>query len=115
MQKVMQEFKAFLMKGSLVQLAIAFVMGIAFSTLVTSFINTMINPLIGAIFTEPSFSSVTIPLWSDARLQIGSFVMALITFVAVAASEAMATGSAVVSSSTALAATIRSGFWFFRL
>ena len=85
MQKILQEFKDFLMRGNLIELAIAFVMGLAFSNLVTAFVNTMVNPLLGAIITEPSFSSWSVPLWSGARLALGSFIMAMITFAAVAA------------------------------
>ncbi|MBU1227895.1 MAG: large conductance mechanosensitive channel protein MscL [Actinobacteria bacterium] len=85
MQKILQEFKDFVMRGTLIELAVAFIIAAAFTALVTAFIGTMINPLLGAIFTEPNFNSVTIPLWSDARLQIGSFIMAVITFLSIAA------------------------------
>jgi len=73
-QKLLQEFKDF-----------AFIMAGAFAALVTSFIGTMISPLLGAIFGEPNFGFVTIPLWSGARLQIGSFFMAIVSFAAIAA------------------------------
>ena len=85
MQKLLQEFKDFVMRGNLVELAVAFIMAGAFAALVTSFIGTMISPLLGAIFGEPNFGFVTIPLWSGARLQIGSFLMAIISFAAIAA------------------------------
>ena len=85
MKNILKEFKDFAVKGNLIELAIAFIMAGAFATLVTAFIGTMINPLLGAIFGKPDFSNVTIPLWSDARLYIGSFLMAVITFASIAA------------------------------
>ncbi len=86
MDKILKEFKDFIMRGNLIELAIAFVMGIAFSTLVTAFVGNLINPLIGAIFGQPNFSSLTIDLWSGAVLRYGFFLNDALTFVAVAAS-----------------------------
>ncbi|MCJ7725821.1 MAG: large conductance mechanosensitive channel protein MscL [Acidimicrobiia bacterium] len=85
MKNALKEFKDFAMRGILIELAIAFIMAGAFATLVTAFIGTKINPLLGAIFGKPDFSSVTIPLWANARLFIGSFLMATISFASVAA------------------------------
>ena len=86
MQKILQEFKDFMMRGNLIELAIAFVMAAAFGALVNAFIDTLINPLVGAIFGQPSFSSLTIDLWSNAVLYYGAFLTELITFVGIAAS-----------------------------
>ena len=83
MRKILDEFKDFVARGSVIDLAIAFVMGVAFSTLVTSFVNTIINPFIGAIFGQPSFSSLTIDLWSGAVLSYGAFFNAILNFLAV--------------------------------
>ena len=85
MQKILQEFKDFVMRGNLIELAVAFIMAGAFALLVTSFIDTMISPLLGAIFGEPNFGTVTIPLWSGARLFVGAFFMAILSFAAIAA------------------------------
>jgi large conductance mechanosensitive channel len=76
-------------EGNLIELAIAFVMGIAFSTLVTAFVDNLINPLIGAIFGQPNFSGLTIDVWSGAVLRYGSFLNDALTFLAVAAAQAV--------------------------
>ena len=86
MEKIIKEFKDFIMRGNLIELAIAFVMGLAFSAVVTSFVDHLVNPLIGAIFGQPDFSSMTIGLWSNATLRYGAFLNEAITFVAIAAS-----------------------------
>lgn len=86
MKKILGEFKDFLMRGNLVELAIAFVMAAAFSALVNSFVDTIVNPIVGAIFGQPSFSSLTIDLWSNAVLYYGAFLTEVITFAGIAAS-----------------------------
>jgi large conductance mechanosensitive channel len=84
--KILKEFKDFIARGNLVELAVAFVMGAAFGALVTAFIDHIVNPVIGAIFGQPDFSTLTIDLWGDAVLRYGAFLTALITFLTVAAS-----------------------------
>ncbi len=86
MDKILKEFKDFIARGNLVELAVAFVMGAAFGALVTAFIDHIVNPIIGAIFGQPNFSTLTIDLWGDAVLRYGAFLTALLTFVTVAAS-----------------------------
>ena len=86
MDKILKEAKGFIMRGNLIELAIAFVMAIAFSALVTAFVDHLVNPLIGAIFGQPDFSSLTIGLWSNATLRYGAFLNEMLTFLAVAAS-----------------------------
>ena len=86
MDKILKEFKDFILRGNLIELAIAFVIGIAFSALVTAFVDNLVNPLIGAIFGQPDFSSLTIGLWSNATLRYGAFLNEMLTFLAVAAS-----------------------------
>lgn len=85
MKSILKEFKDFAVKGNLIELAIAFIIAGAFAALVTAFIGTMVNPLLGAIFGKPDFNSVTIPLWANARLFVGSFLMAVINFASIAA------------------------------
>jgi large conductance mechanosensitive channel len=83
-RKILDEFKDFVARGSVVDLAIAFVMGVAFSALITSFVDSIINPFIGAIFGQPSFAGLTIDLWSGAVLRYGAFLNAVLNFLAVA-------------------------------
>jgi large conductance mechanosensitive channel len=85
-QKILSEFKAFLMRGNLIELAIAFVMAVAFTALVTAFVDHLVNPLVGAIFGQPDFNSMSIDLWTDARLRYGAFLNETITFLGIAAS-----------------------------
>jgi large conductance mechanosensitive channel len=84
-EKMLKEFKDFLTRGNIVDLAVAFVLGVAFGAVVTSFVENILNPIIGAIFGQPSFDSLTIDLWGDAVLFYGTFLTALLSFVLVAA------------------------------
>jgi large conductance mechanosensitive channel len=82
--KILNEFKAFLMQGNLITLAIAFVMGVAFAAVLTSFVGDIITPIIGAIFGKSDFSSLTFTI-HKSLFKYGSFITALITFVSIAA------------------------------
>jgi large conductance mechanosensitive channel len=81
---VIKEFRDFLMRGNLVELAVAFVMGLAFAALITSFVDDLIMPIIAMIIGKPDFSSLTFTI-NDAVFRYGAFITALITFVATAA------------------------------
>jgi large conductance mechanosensitive channel len=78
------EFRDFLMRGNLVELAVAFVMGLAFAALVGAFIASFVIPFISMIIGEPDFSGLTFTV-NDAVFTYGSFITALITFVSTAA------------------------------
>lgn len=78
------EFKAFLMRGNVVELAVAVVIGIAFGAVVDSFVTGLLTPLIAAIMGESSLSSLTFDI-GDATFFYGSFLDTLIYFVMVAA------------------------------
>ena len=82
--KILNEFKAFLMQGNLITLAIAFVMGVAFAAVLTSFVGDIITPIIGAIVGKSDFSSLTFTI-HKSLFKYGSFITALITFVSIAA------------------------------
>jgi large conductance mechanosensitive channel len=84
MGKILKEFKDFLLQGNLITLAIAFVMGLAFAALLTSFVGDIITPIIGAIFGKADFSSLTFTI-HKSLFKYGSFITALITFVSIAA------------------------------
>lgn len=85
----MKGFIEFMRKGNLVQVAVAFVMGLAFAAVVTSFVNDLISPLLG-LFGGVDFSSKTACLTDtcDATegvlLSWGAFLTAVITFVTTA-------------------------------
>ena len=81
---MLREFKDFLMKGNIVDLAVAFVIGVAFAAVVNSFVNDLIMPVIAMIIGKPDFSDLTFTI-NDAVFRYGSFITAAITFVSTAA------------------------------
>jgi len=81
---VVKEFKDFLFRGNIIELAVAFVMGLAFAALVNSFVNDLVMPIIAMIFGKPDFSDLTFTI-NDAVFRYGAFITAAITFVAIAA------------------------------
>jgi large conductance mechanosensitive channel len=76
---MLQGFKEFVLKGNLVELAVAFVMGLAFASVVSEFTN-MLMGFIGKVGGQPDFSQVEL-----AGVNVGLFINALISFVIVAA------------------------------
>ncbi len=81
---MLKEFRDFLMRGNLVELAVAFVMGLAFAALVGSFISSFVMPLVSLIIGKPDFSGLTFTV-NDVVFTYGSFITVAITFVATAA------------------------------
>jgi len=81
---MLREFKEFLMKGNIVELAVAFVMGVAFAAVVNSFVNDLIMPILAMIFGKPNFDDLTFTI-NEAVFRYGSFITAVITFVSIAA------------------------------
>ena len=81
---MVKEFRDFLMRGNLVELAVAFVMGLAFAALVTSFVDDLIMPIVAMIIGKPDFSGLTFTI-NDAVFRYGAFITAAITFVTTAA------------------------------
>jgi large conductance mechanosensitive channel len=80
---VLKEFKDFLMKGNIVELAVAFVMGVAFGAVVNSFVNNLVMPVIAMIIGKPDFSDLTFTI-NDAVFRYGAFLTDVITFLATA-------------------------------
>ncbi len=80
---MLKGFRDFIMRGNVVDLAVAVVMGAAFGALVTSFVTSILTPLIAAIFSKPDFSRLT---WNlhGAVISYGTFLNALISFLLVA-------------------------------
>jgi large conductance mechanosensitive channel len=76
---MIQGFKEFILKGNLVELAVAFIMGLAFASVVTEFTDVLMG-FIGKAGGEPDFSSVEL-----AGVNVGQFINALISFLIVAA------------------------------
>jgi large conductance mechanosensitive channel len=77
-------FKAFLLRGNVVELAIAVVIGVAFGVVITAFVKDMVTPLIAAIGGQPDFSSMSFTI-NNSKFLYGDFLNALIAFVIIAA------------------------------
>ena len=81
---MLKEFKEFLMKGNIVDLAVAVVIGVAFGALVTSLVNDLLTPVIGAIIGKADFSALNFTI-NGSKFTYGNFINALISFVSVSA------------------------------
>jgi large conductance mechanosensitive channel len=81
---MIKEFRDFLLRGNIVELAVAFVMGLAFAAVVNSFVNDLVMPLIAMVIGEPDFSGLTFTI-NDAVFRYGAFITAAIQFLAIAA------------------------------
>lgn len=80
---MIKEFKEFAFKGSLLDVAVGFVLGLAFATVITSLVQDVLTPIIGAIFGQPDFSGLSITI-GDSQILYGNFLNALIAFLLVA-------------------------------
>jgi large conductance mechanosensitive channel len=76
---MLTDFKKFILRGNVVDLAVAVVVGVAFAAVVTAFVNDLITPLIAAIFGKQNFSGLYFTL-NHSRFQYGSFINALLSF-----------------------------------
>ena len=81
---MLKEFKDFLLRGNIVELAVAFVLGVAFGALVTSFVDNLVMPVVAMIIGKPDFSDLTFTI-NDAVFRYGAFITDAITFLATAA------------------------------
>jgi large conductance mechanosensitive channel len=84
MSGLLKEFKAFLIRGNIVDLAVAFVLGIAFSAVVTALVSDLVTPIIAAIFGKPNFSELSFTI-NNSQFLYGAFLNAVIAFVSIAA------------------------------
>ena len=82
--EMIKEFKDFILRGNLVDLAVAVVIGTAFGALVSAFVKDLVTPLIAAIGGKPDFSQLTFTI-NDSRFLYGDFINALLAFLIVAA------------------------------
>lgn len=80
---MLKDFKKFILRGSVVDLAVAVVIGAAFGAVVTSLVKDVFTPLIAAIFGKPDFSNFHIVL-NKSDILYGDFLNALIAFLIVA-------------------------------
>ena len=83
MRSVASEFRAFVLRGNVVDLAVAVVIGAAFGAVVTSLVENIITPLIGAIGGQPDFSGLSFTI-NNSVFNYGLVLNALISFLIVA-------------------------------
>ena len=81
---MLAEFKDFLFRGNIVELAVAFVMGIAFAAVVDSLVENLVMPIVAMIIGKPDFSSLTFTV-NDAIFSYGAFITDAIQFAAIGA------------------------------
>ena len=83
MKSFMEEFKEFISRGNVMDMAVGIIIGGAFTAIVNSLVADIINPLLGC-FVSMDFSAWTIPLVGEAALGIGNFINAVISFLIMA-------------------------------
>jgi len=81
---MLKEFRDFLFRGNIVELAVAFVMGLAFAAVVNSLVNNLLMPVIAMIIGKPDFRDLHFTI-NDAVFRYGAFITDAIKFVAIAA------------------------------
>jgi large conductance mechanosensitive channel len=81
---VLKDLKQFLLRGSVVDLAVGIVIGVAFGAVVTALVTDMITPIIAAIIGKPNFSALTFTV-HNSRFLYGALINAVIAFVSIAA------------------------------
>jgi large conductance mechanosensitive channel len=79
----MKGFRAFLLRGNVVDLAVGVVIGVAFGSVVTAFVKDLMTPLIAALFGKPDFASLTFTI-NNSKFLYGDFINVLVAFVLVA-------------------------------
>lgn len=80
----MGEFKKFLLRGNVVELAVGVIIGLAFGAVVTALVEGIFTPLIAAVVGQPDFSAIGVTV-NGSRLEIGRFLNAVVSFLSVAA------------------------------
>ena len=81
---MLKDFKAFILRGNVLDLAVAVVLGVAFTAVITALVTDLITPLVAAIFGSHDFSSLTFTV-NKSVFRYGAFLNALLAFVLVAA------------------------------
>ena len=81
---MLKEFRDFVLRGNVVELAVAVVIGAAFGAVVTSFVASFITPLIAAIGGQPDFSALDFTI-NGSKFTYGAFFNALLSFLIIAA------------------------------
>jgi large conductance mechanosensitive channel len=80
----MNGFKQFMLRGNVLDLAVAVVMGAAFTAVVTALVKDLLTPLIAAVVGSPDFSAIAVTV-NGSKLLVGDFTNAVLAFVMVGA------------------------------
>jgi large conductance mechanosensitive channel len=80
----MKGFKAFLLRGNVVELAVAVVIAVAFGLVITAFVKDLVTPLVAALFGKPDFGALAFTI-NNSKFLYGDFINAVLAFLIVAA------------------------------
>jgi large conductance mechanosensitive channel len=83
-KKFVDDFKEFALGGTLIETAVGLVMALATAALISALVENIIMPVVGMIFGAPDFTRLWVITVNQSSIRIGSFVTALVTFLAVA-------------------------------
>jgi large conductance mechanosensitive channel len=82
--KLLRDFKRFLFRGNVVDLAVAIVIGTAFTAVVKALVTDLITPIVAAIFGKPNFAALSFTI-NGSHFAYGDFLNNVLTFVTIAA------------------------------
>ncbi len=82
-KKNIEEFKKFIARGNVIDLAVGVIIGGAFSSIVTSLVNNILTPILGLVLGGVDFSNLAIS-FKDTRIEYGMFIQSIIDFLIVA-------------------------------
>ena len=80
---MVQEFKDFMNRGNVLEIAVGLLMALAFAPIIVSFVDDILMQIVAAIFGQPEFANIGFDL-GDARVEFGGFINAIISFVIIA-------------------------------
>ena len=83
MKKFFEEFKAFAMRGNVLDLAVGVIIGSAFSAITNSLINDILMPLIGILVGKATFANIVLRI-GEAQIMVGNFIQAIFNFIVMA-------------------------------
>jgi large conductance mechanosensitive channel len=81
---VLKEFKDFALKGNLIEIAVGLVMALAFVAVIGALVESVLMPIVGIIFGEPSFDQTMILEVNGSQILFGSFIQAVVVFLMIA-------------------------------
>ena len=79
---MLEDLRNFLFRGNIVELAVAFVMGVAFAAVINSLVDNLVMPIVAMIIGKPDFSDLTFTI-NDAVFGYGAFITDVISFIAI--------------------------------